>query len=206
MEMVRIGAGLTEDEDVVRKMSIAAQRVLAEAWLNRELRKIVTDDAIQKAYDTFIADEQSRQEVRARHILLADKQAAEAVISELKEGADFSEVAKNKSTGPSAPNGGDLGYFVRGAMVPAFEAAAFALEPGSFSQSPVQTQFGWHVILVEDKRIAQAPSIEQLAPQLRQNLISQNLGRLLDGLRVEAKLERRSFADIRLEAQAASQK
>ena len=91
-------------------------------------------------------------------------------------------------------------------MVPAFEMAAFALEAGSFTEAPVQTQFGWHIILVEDKRISEAPTIEELAPQLRQNLISQNLGRLLDGLRVDAKLERRSFADIRLEAQAASTK
>ncbi len=132
------------------------------------------------------------------------KTEAEAIITELKGGADFIELAKTKSTGPSGPNGGDLGYFPRGAMVPAFEVAAFALEAGSFTQEPVQTQFGWHIILVEEKRIAEAPTIEELAPQLRQNLISQNLGRLLDGLRVDAKLERRSFADIRLEAQAAS--
>lgn len=197
-------AGLTDDEEVILQMSIAAQRVLAEAWLNSELRKSVTEAALQQAYDTYIADEQSRQEVRARHILVADKQAAQSIITELKGGADFVELAKTKSTGPSGPNGGDLGYFARGAMVPAFEMAAFALEKGQFSETPVQTQFGWHVIYIEDSRIAQAPSLEELAPQLRQNLISQNLGRLLDGLRVDAKIERRSFSDIRLEAQAAT--
>ena len=199
-------AGLTNDEDIIVQMSIAAQRVLAEAWINRELRKSVSDDAIQQAYETFVADEQSRREVKARHILVKEKTEAEAIIAELKGGADFAELAKTKSTGPSGPNGGDLGYFPRGAMVPAFEMAAFALEAGSFTEAPVQTQFGWHIILVEDKRISEAPTIEELAPQLRQNLISQNLGRLLDGLRVDAKLERRSFADIRLEAQAASTK
>ena len=199
-------AGLTNDEDIIVQMSIAAQRVLAEAWINRELRKSVSDDAIQEAYETFVADEQSRREVKARHILVKEKTEAEAIIAELKGGANFAEQAKTKSTGPSGPNGGDLGYFPRGAMVPAFEMAAFALEAGSFTEAPVQTQFGWHIILVEDKRISEAPTIEELAPQLRQNLISQNLGRLLDGLRVDAKLERRSFADIRLEAQAASTK
>ena len=197
-------AGLTNDERVIEQMSIAAQRVLAEAWINNELRKSITDEAIQQAYDIFVADEQSRHEVRARHILVKDKAEAEAVIAELQGGADFAELAKKRSTGPSGPNGGDLGYFPRGAMVPAFENAAFALAAGSFTQTPVQTQFGWHIILVEEKRIAEAPKIEELAPQLRQNLISQNLGRLLDSLRTNARIERRPFADIRLEAQASS--
>jgi len=197
-------AGLTNDERVIEQMSIAAQRVLAEAWINSELRKSITDEAVQQAYDIFVADEQSRHEVRARHILVKDKAEAEAVISELQGGADFAELAKKRSTGPSGPNGGDLGYFPRGAMVPAFESAAFALEAGNFTQTPVQTQFGWHIILVEEKRIAEAPTIEELAPQLRQNLISQNLGRLLDSLRANARIERRPFADIRLEAQASS--
>lgn len=197
-------AGLTNDERVIEQMSIAAQRVLAEAWINSELRKSITDEAVQQAYDIFVADEQSRHEVRARHILVKDKAEAEAVISELQGGADFAELAKKRSTGPSGPNGGDLGYFPRGAMVPAFESAAFALEAGNFTQTPVQTQFGWHIILVEEKRIAEAPTIEELAPQLRQNLISQNLGRLLDSLRSNARIERRPFADIRLEAQASA--
>ena len=197
-------AGLTNDERVIEQMSIAAQRVLAEAWINSELGKSITDEAVQQAYDIFVADEQSRHEVRARHILVKEKAEAEAVIAELKGGADFAELAKKRSTGPSGPNGGDLGYFPRGAMVPAFENAAFALAAGSFTQTPVQTQFGWHIILVEEKRIAEAPTIEELAPQLRQNLISQNLGRLLDSLRTNARIERRPFADIRLEAQASS--
>ena len=197
-------AGLTNDERVIEQMSIAAQRVLAEAWINSELRKSITDEAVQQAYDIFVADEQSRHEVRARHILVKEKAEAEAVIAELQGGEDFAELAKKRSTGPSGPNGGDLGYFPRGAMVPAFENAAFALAAGSFTQTPVQTQFGWHIILVEEKRIAEAPTIEELAPQLRQNLISQNLGRLLDSLRTNARIERRPFADIRLEAQASS--
>ena len=197
-------AGLTNDERVIEQMSIAAQRVLAEAWINSELRKSITDEAVQQAYDIFVADEQSRHEVRARHVLVKEKAEAEAVITELQGGADFAELAKKRSNGPSGPNGGDLGYFPRGAMVPAFENAAFALEAGSFTQTPVQTQFGWHIILVEEKRIAEAPTIEELAPQLRQNLISQNLGRLLDSLRTNARIERRPFADIRLEAQASS--
>ncbi len=197
--------GLTDDPEVIRQMSIAAQRVLAEAWLNRQIRDIVTQETIQAAYDRYIADEAAREQISARHILVAEKSEAEEIITALKGGADFAELAKEKSTGPSGPKGGDLGYFDRGAMVPSFEAAAFSLEKGAFSQTPVQTQFGWHVIKVEDKRIAAPPRFEELAPQLRQTLISQNLGLLLDSLRNDAALTRRSFEDIRKDAQGAAQ-
>jgi len=143
--------------------------------------------------------------VKARHILVAEKQAAEDIIRQLKGGADFIMLAKEKSTGPSGPNGGDLGYFGRGAMLPAFETAAFDLDIGQHSQFPVQTQFGWHVILLEDKRIAEPPSYVALQPQLQQNLINQNLARLLDGLRQGASFSKRSFTDIRRDAQAANE-
>ena len=198
-------AGLTEDPNVLRQMSIAAQRVLAEAWISNKIRKQVTDTELKAAYDTYIADTSSREEVKARHILVAEKQTAEDIISQLEGGADFIALAKEKSTGPSGPNGGDLGYFGRGAMVPAFETAAFDLGIGQHSQAPVQTQFGWHIILLEDKRIAEPPSYAALQPQLQQNLINQNLARLLDGLRQSASFTKRSFADIRKDAQAATE-
>ena len=198
-------AGLTENPEILRQMSIAAQRVLAEAWISDEIRKRVTDAELKAAYDTYIADTGSRQEVKARHILVAERQTAEDIIIHLAGGADFISLAKEKSTGPSGPNGGDLGYFGRGAMVPAFETAAFDLDIGQHSQTPVQTQFGWHVILLEDKRTAEPPSYATLQQQLRQNLINQNLARLLDGLRQSASFSKRSFADIRKDAQAANE-
>ena len=197
-------AGLTEDPEILRQMSIAAQRVLAEVWISNEIRKRVTDIELKAAYDTYIADTGSREEVKARHILVAEKETADEIISQLKGGANFITIAKEKSTGPSGPNGGDLGYFSRGAMVPAFETAAFELDIGQHSQTPVQTQFGWHVILLEDKRTAEPPSYTALQPQLQQNLINQNLARLLDGLRQNASFSKRNFADIRKDAQAAN--
>ena len=198
-------AGLTENPEILRQMSIAAQRVLAEAWISDEIRKRVTDAKLKAAYDTYIADTGSREEVKARHILVAEKQTAEDIISKLRDGADFIMLAEEKSTGPSGPNGGDLGYFGRGAMVPAFETAAFDLDIGQHSQTPVQTQFGWHIILIEDKRTAEPPSYADLQPQLQQNLINQNLARLLDGLRQSASFSKRSFADVRKDAQAANE-
>lgn len=198
-------SGLADDPEVMRQMNIAAQRVLAEAWLGSKLLSLISDDDMKSAYQRFIDDESSRQQIRARHILVAEKSEAEAIIEELKTGADFAELAKTKSIGPSRSDGGDLGFFARGAMVPGFENAAFALESGTFSSLPVQTQFGWHVIFVEDKRLEEPPSFEVLAPQLRQTLISQNLSRLLDDLLNSAVLEKRPFAEIRAEAQKAGQ-
>ena len=154
-------------------------------------------------YKLFIADNGSREEVKARHILVPEEATARTIIEKLTGGADFAEIAKTDSTGPSGPNGGDLGYFARGAMVPTFEAAAFELEPGSFTPEPVQTQFGWHVIKVEDRRVATPPSFEEMVPQLRQNLLNQTLGQILEKLRASAQINRRSFEDIRTEAQAA---
>ena len=114
------------------------------------------------------------------------------VIKELDKGADFAELAKSKSTGPSGPNGGDLGYFTKGRMVPAFEAAAFALKPGEYTKKPIQTQFGWHVIKVDDKRQSTpppAPPLEQVAEQIRRIIANERYAALMKGLRDKAKVQ-----------------
>ena len=196
-------SGLSENSDVSRLMEVAAMRALAEAWIAQQVNEAVTEDALTATYKSFIADYGSPEEVKARHILVPEEATALAIIKKLAGGADFAEIAKTDSTGPSGPNGGDLGYFARGAMVPTFEAAAFELDPGSFTPEPVQTQFGWHIIKVENKRVATPPSFEEMVPQLRQNLLNQTLGRILEELRASAQINRRNFEDIRTEAQAA---
>lgn len=197
-------AGLTNNPEVLAQMSIAAQRVLAEAYITTELRKVVTDEEVQKAYQLFISDESAREEIKARHILVASEAEAKAIIAELNSGADFVSLAKEKSTGPSGPNGGDLGYFARGAMVPSFENAAFALSVGSHSSEPVQTQFGWHIIKLEDKKTAEAPPIETLRGQLQANLANQALSRIIETLRAPASISRLSFDEVRAATQAAA--
>ncbi len=197
-------AGLTNNPEVLAQMSIAAQRVLAEAYITTELRKVVTEEEVQKAYQLFISDESAREEIKARHILVASEAEAKAVIAELNSGADFVSLAKEKSTGPSGPNGGDLGYFARGAMVPSFENAAFALSVGSHSSEPVQTQFGWHIIKLEDKKTAEAPPIETLRGQLQANLANQALSRIIETLRAPASISRLSFDEVRAATQAAA--
>ena len=195
--------GLENDPIIAEAMAMAKRKVLAEAWLSLKLRDVVNDEAVQEAYDRFVADSTSREEVRASHILLNDEEDAKTLITELDNGADFAELAKEFSTGPSGPAGGDLGYFERGAMVPAFEAAAFSMEVGAHSADPVQTQFGWHIIKVQDRRTSEAPPISEIGSQIAQSLTRQELALQLERLRVGANITRRSFEDIRDDANAA---
>jgi len=197
--------GFDQKPEIADAMKMAANRVLAESWLAEKVRADVTETAIQNAYDKFVADTASREQVTASHILLETEADAKAVIAALQDGGDFAALAKEKSTGPSGPNGGALGTFGRGQMVPAFETAAFDLAVGSYSDTPVQTQFGWHVIKVEGKDIAPAPDLESMRAQLANNLSTQALGRLLEELRASQDIQLRSFADVREDAMNATQ-
>ena len=189
-------------KEIATAMKTAADRVLAESWIGEKISGEVTELAIEKAYKTFVADTSSREQVTASHILVATEDEAKTIIASLASGADFAELAKNKSTGPSGPNGGSLGKFGRGQMVPAFENAAFELEEGKITKQPVQTQFGWHVIKVESKEIAPAPTIEEMREQLVQTLSTQALGRVLEALRAKHDIKLRSFDEIRKDAMA----
>ena len=190
-------------EGIASAMRAAADRVLAESWIGDRIADDVNEKAIEKAYQIFAADTASREQVTAAHILVATEDEAVAIIASLESGADFAELAKSKSTGPSGPNGGSLGTFGRGQMVPAFENAAFTLEIGKFTKKPVQTQFGWHVIQVEAKEIAPAPTIDAMRDQLLQTLSTQALGRVLEELRANQTISLRSFDDIRKDVMAA---
>ncbi|WP_286792834.1 peptidylprolyl isomerase, partial [Thalassospira sp. UBA4513] len=135
-------AGLADDEEVKAQIAALERRLIAETYLDRALSDAITDDAIEAKYEEFIKTNEPEPQVHARHILLESEEDAKAIIAELDDGADFVELAKEKSTGPSGPNGGDLGFFNRGDMVAPFAEAAFAMEPGTYSSEPVQTQFG----------------------------------------------------------------
>jgi len=197
--------GFDQQPKITDAMTMAANRVLAESWLAEKVRAGVTETAIQNAYDKFVADTASREQVTASHILLETEADAKAVIAALQDGGDFAALAKEESTGPSGPNGGALGTFQRGQMVPAFETAAFDLAVGSYSDTPVQTQFGWHVIKVDGKDIAPAPDLESMRAQLANNLSTQALGRLLEELRASQDIQLRNFADVREDAMNATQ-
>ncbi len=186
-----------EKDDIAAAMNQAAERVLAEKWISNKVTAEINEASVEKAYQKFISDTASREQVTASHILVETEDDAKSIITELNNGADFVTLAKTKSTGPSGPNGGALGTFGRGQMVPAFEAAAFSLADGAISSAPVQTQFGWHVIRVESKTIAPAPSLDDVREKLIQNLSTQVVGRVLEELRTTQNIKVRSLEEIR---------
>jgi len=171
------------------QMSYLRDRTLHNILFKKEVIDSITDEEVKARYDKEIAATPPEEEVKARHILLKSEDEAKEVIKELEGGADFVELAKTKSTGPSASEGGDLGYFRKGRMVPAFEEAAFGLKAGEFTKEPIKSEFGWHVIQVEDRREAEPPTLEQVAPQIRQVLLREKYAALLDAARSEVEVE-----------------
>ncbi|OXT02713.1 peptidylprolyl isomerase [Notoacmeibacter marinus] len=182
-------AGLDQDEEFQRSIAFMTERALHGFYMQKQLADGISDDDVQALYDERVADMPKQQEVKARHILVKTKEDAEAVIAELEGGADFETVAKEKSTGPSGPSGGDLGYFRAGQMVPEFEKAAFDLDAGAITKEPVQTQFGFHVIKVEDKRDVQPPAFDQIKDQLRNELLVKRYTETVKTERDEASVE-----------------
>ncbi|MEM5583763.1 peptidylprolyl isomerase [Roseibium sp. AS2] len=163
--------GLDKDPDFQKQVDFLELRSLRNAYLAQKINGDVSDDDLKAAYDKQFADYEGPEELNARHILVKEKAEAEEIIKALDGGADFAELAREKSTGPTGPNGGSLGYFAKGQMVPAFEEAALALDTGSYTSTPVETQFGWHVIKLEDKRRQEKPALEAVADGLRQQLM-----------------------------------
>ena len=160
--------GLGESEEFQRRIDFLRDRALHNAYFQDEILNGITEEEVRARYDREIEAMQPAEEINARHILVETEEEAVALIEELDGGADFAALAEEHSTDGSSANGGDLGYFQRGQMVAPFEEAAFALEPGSYTAEPVESQFGWHVIKVEDRREAEPPAFEQVAPQVRQ--------------------------------------
>lgn len=181
--------GLADDDEFKRRMEFLRLRALHSAFVEARVAAKVTDEAVRARYDTEIASATPANEVRARHILVATKEEAEAVIAQLDAGGDFEAIAKEKSTDGAAAQGGDLGYFGPGQMVPEFETAAFAIDVGSHSKEPVQTQFGYHVIKVEDRRAQQPPAFEQVRDQIRSILLREIYFASVKELREAAAIE-----------------
>jgi peptidyl-prolyl cis-trans isomerase C len=181
-------AGLDETESFARRMAYQRARTLRTTYLVEVLAAEVDEEALRAAYDEAIADFEAEEERRARHILVESEEEARALIEELDGGADFATLASERSTGPSATNGGDLGFFGRGRMVPVFEDAAFSLDVGSYTADPVESQFGWHVIFVEETRQSEPPAFAELAPQIQQGLLQQAFIDAIGDLREEAAI------------------
>ena len=180
---------VSDSEDFKKKLAFARNRLLMDNLLAEEGKAATTDDAMKKVYEDAAKQITSEQEVHARHILVPTEEEAKKVEDELKKGADFAELAKKESKDPGASDGGDLGFFTKEQMVPEFSKVAFALEPGKISD-PVKTQFGWHIIKVEEKRARKAPDFDQVKPQLEQLVTRKAQTDYVAKLRQEAKIER----------------
>ena len=182
--------GIDKDPDVQRQVAAAAERALETALLHRAIDAKLTDAALHARYDADIAGKPGVEEVHARHILVPDEATAKQIIAELAKGGDFAALSKKYSKDPgAAQQGGDLGFFKQDEMVPEFANAAFALQPGQVSPTPVHTQFGWHVIQVLERRQAPPPTFEQARDGLRQKIaqevVQQQVAQARSGVTVE---------------------
>jgi peptidyl-prolyl cis-trans isomerase C len=192
---MKIVAKAAEDKKVdntdefKKRLAFTRNRLLMDSLLASEGKAATTDDAMKKVYEEASKQITGEQEVHARHILVETEDEAKAIKAELEKGADFAELAKKKSKDPGASDGGDLGFFTKEQMVPEFSAVAFSLEPGKISD-PVKSQFGWHIIKVEEKRNRKAPDFEQVKAQIEQYVTRKAQAEYVAKLRTEAKVER----------------
>ncbi len=180
---------IADRDDVKHRIAFERNKVLMEALLQDTGKAALTDDALHKVYDEAVKQMPPEEEVHARHILVPTEDEAKEIEAELKKGADFATLAKEKSKDPGAADGGDLGYFTKDQMVPEFSAAAFKLDKGQISD-PVHTQFGWHIIKVEDKRIKPTPTFDEVKPQLENFVAHKAQAELVASLRKDATIER----------------
>ena len=172
--------GMHERDDIKRRLAHIHEQLLERAYMIRYIDDKITEDALKERYDAMVEEMGESEEIKARHILLETESKAKEIIAELKDGADFAELAKERSSGPSKDRGGDLGFFTKEQMVPAFTEAAFALKKGQITETPVQTRFGWHVIKIEDRRAVKPPIYNEAKQALRGEM-SQEMGAALIG-------------------------
>jgi peptidyl-prolyl cis-trans isomerase C len=181
---------VVDQKDFKSRLAFIRAKLLMELLLDAEGRAAVTEQSVKKAYDDALKQMAGDQEVRARHILVPTEAEAKKILEEIKKGTDFAEMAKQKSKDPGAASeGGDLGYFTKDQMVPEFSEAAFKLNKGELSD-PVKTQFGWHIIKVEDKRAKPAPSFDEVKDQVKAYVMRKAQADLVGKLREKAKIER----------------
>jgi peptidyl-prolyl cis-trans isomerase C len=185
---------VADRDDFKTRLAFARNRLLMDNLLATEGKAATTDENMKKVYEDAAKQISGEQEVHARHILVETEDQAKKIEDDLKKGADFAELAKKESKDPGASDGGDLGFFTKDQMVPEFSAVAFALEPGKVSD-PVKTQFGWHIIKVEEKRARKAPDFEQVKPQIETYVTRKAQADYVAKLRQAAKVERLDKAE-----------
>src|SRR5215472_4944229 len=180
---------IADTDDFKRRMAFTRNRLLMDSLLASEGKAATTDDAMKKVYEEASKQISGEQEVHARHILVETEDEAKTIKADLDKGADFAELAKKKSKDPGASDGGDLGFFTTDQMVPEFSAVAFSLDPGKVSD-PVKSQFGWHIIKVEEKSNRKPPEFDQVKGQIETYVTRKAQAEYVGKLREAAKIER----------------
>jgi len=189
-EMLLAQAARKAKVDTNPAVQLQINGLIADAYIAQMARGQITEAKLREAYDRYAKNAPQEEEISARHILVPTEQEAKDIIEQLKKGADFATLAKEKTTDPSSKaSGGDLGYFKREQMLPEFANVAFALKKGEYTQAPVHTKFGWHVIKVEDRRPGKPGTYEQVAPQIARQMAQQIADQRLQELRKEGKIE-----------------
>jgi peptidyl-prolyl cis-trans isomerase C len=182
--------GLAEDPEVKTRMAQVEDQVIQSVYLQRAVKAKLTDAVLKKEYDAYLKSNPPELEVHARHIVVKTEDEAKDVIASLKGGADFATLAKSKSAGPSATKGGDLGFIKKGDVVEAFANAAFALKAGEYTETPVKTEFGWHVIKVEETRMSTPPTFDEVKDELERAAGQEMVAEVMADLRKGAKISR----------------
>jgi peptidyl-prolyl cis-trans isomerase C len=177
-----------EGPEFAKKVAYYRDKVLMEDLLGKVAKDAATDTAIQKTYDDVAKQQKPEEEVRARHILVESEPDAQAALKRVTGGEDFAKVANEMSKDPGS-KGGELGWFTKERMVPEFAEAAFKMQPGQISD-PVKSQFGWHIIQLEERRQKQFPSLDQVRDQVTRYVVQKSQSELILKLREEAKVER----------------
>ncbi len=182
---------LDQTRDYRNRVARAKERILTDITLRARIKPQVTEAKAKKRYDEVVGKQKGEEEVRARHILVKTEKEAKDLIAQIRKGGDFAKLAAEKSTDKgSAAQGGDLGYFAKGAMVPAFAKAAFAAKKNEVVAKPVKTEFGWHVIKVEDRRKAKPVPFERVEGQIKAQIADDLANKYVEGLKKKAKIER----------------
>lgn len=184
-------AGLDKDPDVQKAIKAAQERALESAYLTHTIRPQLSDDAVKAKYDSEYANKPGEVEIHARHILVPDEATAKKIIAQLQKGADFAKLSSQYSKDPgAAQQGGDLGFFKRGDMVPEFSDVAFSLKDNEISPTPVKTQFGYHVIQVLGRRTAAPPPFDQVKDQIRQGMVQAAIQKEVEDAKQGVTVER----------------
>jgi peptidyl-prolyl cis-trans isomerase C len=192
---------VADDPAFKKRMAFVEDQVMQDFWIQREVARKITPEKLQQRYEERLKSMPAEEEVHARHILVSTEDEAKAIIADLKKGAAFDKLAKEKSTDKaSGAEGGDLGWFKKSDMVKEFADAAFALKKDELTETPVKTQFGYHVIKLEDRRKAPPPAFEELADQLREEMAREAVTAQLDQLRSGAKIEKFNMDGSKVEA------